>query len=187
MLKFPPNWQTFTWGAIAKSLFGTIKNQAKLEVFGECLTWATIDLTAVQCFGFDGFEKKVLITSSSTWQINDTIFAYQPLLTDDTIKICSELMKQKHALVLLVPPGQPGVWRTVCESIFRHRTPTIWSLDTFLCYRMTITPFVLGRPRDYVLYELVMMYNRHMATTRYSRSLQIEAPLDLEKAYRHQI
>ncbi|NLF07225.1 MAG: hypothetical protein GX594_04485 [Pirellulaceae bacterium] len=179
MLILPDNWQEYPWGEIARQLYGGVHHQPKAVAFGECLTWAALDLTGITCFGYDRFEKMVKSLSRSMWQINDTVFAYLPILNDSTIDILEELTKHMPALVAIVPPHHRESFSQLCRVVMGNNIPSIWSIDDYLSYRMAITPHVLDLPTNRVFFELLSRYNTHVASTRFGRSLKINIPSDI--------
>ncbi len=182
MLTFPHNWQEITWGAIAVYVFRQVIPHPQMAHLGECLAWASVDLTAMRSFGLDRFEKEVAVLSRSTWRINDSVYAYIQALDDEATASCDDLVKRVPAVVVLVPPNHKIAFRrALCECVTGNRTPTVLSLDEFLNYRMVMTPHALGMPTNLVLYILATRYNVHAMATHSREALEIEIPRCLEE------
>jgi hypothetical protein len=179
MLTLRHDWRRITWGAIAADLLRQATTPTLEGSFGNSLAGATVELTAMHCFGRERFESEVGTLSESTWRIRDATFAYLPTVDDDAMIYCEELTMCSPMLIVLVPPNHQGVFTRACQSVLGRRTPIIWSLDGFISYRMVLTPPLLNMPPNRVLRELLTRCNRRTTEAHCDGSILIDIPSDL--------
>jgi hypothetical protein len=163
MLTFPDDWRLITWGAIAADLLHQSPTHALKALFGANLAGATVELTAMHCFGLEHFESEVKALSESTWRIRDATFAYLPTVDDDKLLYCDKLAMHSPMLIVIVPPNHQGVFTRACKSMLGDCTPIIWSLDGFISYRMALTPPMLNLPPNRILRELLTRISHNPA------------------------
>jgi hypothetical protein len=179
MLTLRQDWRLITWGAIAADILQQATTPALKGLLGCNLAGATVEITAMDCFGGERFESEVVTLSESTWQIRDATFAYLRTVDDDALTYCDELAAHSRMLVVMVPPNHQAIFTRACQSMLGRRTPIIWPIDGFISYRMVLTPPTLGVPKNRVLRELLVRCNRRTTEAHCDESILIDIPADL--------
>ncbi len=178
MLTLTRDWLSMLGGAVAANLVAQLEIvRLRDEVAGH-LTGAALDLL-VSTWPRRGRPPLTLETiRKSAWRISSIHYIYLPANDDDAISTCMRLARSSEVTAIL-PRRHERLKRGLLQAALRHRTPNIWSFDTFISWRTTSATIDQEWPPGRAVIELLSAYNRRVTAAGASSAILVQVPQGL--------
>ena len=122
MLALPPEWQSFTGGAIASHLFGQLSENTLQQEIARHLIGACMDILAAGISLRKQTAVVVRETPNLSWQIGDTVFVYLQNMNNKSLSRAIELSSGSFFGSIIVPPGCDEIFRRACYRSWKKKS-----------------------------------------------------------------
>ncbi len=174
MLTLPEDWRILTGGAITLHLLEQISSQPLQTAFSRCFFRGSLDMMLLSWQKNQRRFLRIKKRSKQSWQIGDMIFAYLPILDNETIDYCVSIASKRLMLTAIVPHNRDAVLRQALEPSLKGWTPIIYSLADFISWRVLSLTLDRKWPRHYSLLELFLYHNIRAIEVEYNSSMLID-------------
>ena len=179
MLNLPKKWRQMSAGGTTRYLFRQLQTLRRQTVFQRHLFIAALEIHSSACLRKTGRRLPVQARRGMFWQINDYTFMLCPTINDDALYSCQLLVDRMPWYTIIVPPDTSCVFNRALRELMAARSPTVFSIDLYITWRMTFDSYDLGVDSRETFMDLLGRYNKHISTLRDSSNLTVRLPRNL--------
>jgi hypothetical protein len=176
MLVLPTDWQVLNAASLADALVCQLRSPQLRHEFLVQLIGGALDLATVAALHRGDEPPELETLPNLVWRRGSLVYTYVPVVDDDALQACVNLVSGRSYSIVISPPGHDEVLRralkTTPEACFAHAMP----LGSFLSMRAVFASMDLGSPWHRILRELIALTNRRVIASRCSRSIRIDLP-----------
>jgi hypothetical protein len=110
------------------------------------------------------------------WQIRSLAYLYFPSVDDEALEACRNLESRGRVFTVITPPGREFLFRQALRATLDERSPTVFSLDGFISWRIMFAAIDLKLTHDATLRELLARYNRRVVANGNCTSILVKVP-----------
>jgi hypothetical protein len=176
MLMIHSNWRVLHGGATVAHMLRRIKSLQTQTLFEKHLVGAALEIFAEASRRRSGRHLPIVPRRNLTWQINDVTYKLFPTLDDDAMYSCEQLGDQLHRYIFIVPPNQDSLLRYALRGLVGDKFPSVFSINSFISWRMTFDSHDLGQDSRQTFLHLVKRYNERVRKLRIAKQLLIRIP-----------
>jgi len=174
MLTLRRDWSSITGGAAAANLVAQIDTVKLRDEIACHLIGAALDLLVSTWPRRDRAPLALEEVRKSVWRISGIHYIYLPN-DDATLGICIKLARSA-AVTAILPHHYERLKRQLLTRTLRHRSPNIWSFDTFISWRTTSATIDQQWPPEEAVLELLTAYNRRIINSGGNSALLVQIP-----------
>jgi hypothetical protein len=161
MLRLPRNWQRACAGGSAVALVRGIAHAADRIECSSALIWASLRLweaTSRSSYPF-GLER----VSALCWHVGRLRYRFIPEMDDPTLRSFLQMKRNLRRDFFIVPVQSDYMFYLAASAELGKRRPSIFSVDSFLTWRVFGASIDAGRSVKQINWELLSHYNRCIA------------------------